>query len=85
MLNLLVDVISFPIRMLKKIPTKYRFYVDVVLAFAAAGCFITANQGYFRTVMSILGWILALAVVDTFIYANNEEKAIESEDKAVGQ
>lgn len=74
MLNLILDIISFPVKAIKKVPVKYRFYVAVAFAFAAAACFITANQGYGRTVFSILGWVSALAVVDVFWYANAEEK-----------
>lgn len=82
MLNFLVDVVAFPVKLLKKVPVKARFYVVVALAFVAAGCFITANQGYSRTLFSVLGWIFVLSIIDVFIYANNEEKAIESEAKA---
>lgn len=81
MLNFLVDVAAFPVKLLKKVPVKYRYHTCVVLAFAAAACFITANQGYARTPLSILGWILTLSIVDVFIYANNEQKQIESEER----
>lgn len=80
MLNLLLNIVAFPIKAIKKVPVKYRFYVAVVLAFGAAACFITANQGYGRTVFSIVGWVLVAAIVDVFAYANAEEKAIEKDE-----
>lgn len=81
MLNLLLDIVTFPVRAIKKVPVKYRFYVAVVFAFGAAACFITASQGHARTIFSILGWVLAAAVVDVFVYANAEEKAIEKDEQ----
>lgn len=81
MLNFLMDVVSFPVKLLKKVPVKARFYVVVALAFLAGAFFITANQGYARTPFSILGWILVAAIVDVFWYAHEEEKSIESEEK----
>lgn len=81
MLNLLLNVVSFPIKAIKKVPVKARFYVAVVFAFAAGACFITANQGHARTLFSILGWVLAAGVVDVFVYANTEEKQIEAEEE----
>lgn len=82
MLNILVDIISFPIKAIKKVPVKYRFYVAAIFAFAAAGFFITANQGHARTFFSILGWIFVAAVADVFIYSNAETKQADSEEKA---
>lgn len=81
MLNLLVDIVTFPVKAIKKVPVKYRFYVVVVFAFAAGACFITANQGYWRTPLSIIGWIFVAAVIDVFWYANAEEKSIEADEK----
>jgi hypothetical protein len=82
MLNLILNIVSFPIKLLKKVPNgslggfvPVRFALAVVFAFAAGACFITANQGYARTPLSILGWILVAAIVDVFWYANSENKA----------
>jgi hypothetical protein len=72
MLNLLLNIVGYPIKLIKKVPVKYRFYVAAAFAFTSAGFFITANQGYHRLVFSILGWLFAAAVVDVFVYADSE-------------
>lgn len=87
MLNVLLDIVTFPVRILKKVPNvslggfvPLRFALAVVFAFASAACFITASNGHGRFVFSVLGWVLAAAIVDIFAYANAEEKAIEKDE-----
>lgn len=72
---------------LKKVPVKFRWAVSCIIF--SVGFFLAVVQSgtYFADKTHTVGLSIAVGIVlmgiglDIFIYANNEEKAIESEDR----